>query len=75
MTDSNWLAVHDLVRAGLADYGVLENPPRSEVEVGHLAETITDHVVAAVQLSVEQRYAAKDRRRARRKDWLRLGRE
>ena len=73
MTDSNWLAVHDRVRAGLADYGVRENPPMSEVEVGYLAETITDHVVAAVQLSVEQRRAAKDRRRARRKRWLRLG--
>jgi hypothetical protein len=70
MTDSNWLAVHDRVRQGLADYDVVNHPPTSEVEVGYLAETITDHVVAAVELSVEQQRAAKERRRTGRKGWF-----
>jgi hypothetical protein len=70
VTDGNWLAVHDRVRQGLEDFGVLENPPTSEIEVGYLAETITDHVVAAVELSVEQRREAKQRRRDRTRRWL-----
>lgn len=43
--------------AGLTDGPVLENPPRTEQEVGFLAEKITDQVVAAFQAQQRDRYA------------------
>ena len=54
MARGDWQAVYDLVRAGPEDYGVLEDPPRSDVELGHVAETVTDHVVAGVRLWAER---------------------
>ena len=59
------MAVYDLVLEGLEDHHVLDDPPKTEEEVGFLAETITDHVVGAVHLSDEQRQAALERWKAR----------
>jgi hypothetical protein len=46
-TDHEWVAVEAVVRAALADADVLGDPPRTEEQVGYLAETIADHVVGA----------------------------
>ena len=46
-TDNEWVAVEKVVLEALADRDVLRYPPASEEDVGHLAETITDHIVAA----------------------------
>lgn len=46
-TDHEWAAVEAVVREALADADVLGDPPKTEEEIGYLAETITDHVVAA----------------------------
>ena len=46
-TDHAWVAVEKVVLEALADADLLAYPPKSEEEIGHLAETITDHVVAA----------------------------
>jgi hypothetical protein len=45
--DKEWVAVERAVRAGLDDVHVLTDPPKTDEEVGWLAATITDHVVAA----------------------------
>jgi hypothetical protein len=41
------VAVERVVREALADADVLGYPPKTDEELGYLAETITDHVVAA----------------------------
>ena len=46
-TDHQWVAVEKVVREALADADVLGYPPKNEEEVGHLAETISDYIVAA----------------------------
>lgn len=65
MADKYWAAVYDVVLSGLKDAQVLELPPKSEAELGHIAETVTDHVVVAVTLSRQQREEAWARRRQR----------
>lgn len=45
--DKAWLAVYKVVLAALADVDVLHSPPRTEEEVGFLAETISDHIIGA----------------------------
>ncbi|HSH60876.1 MAG TPA: hypothetical protein VK988_14815 [Acidimicrobiales bacterium] len=47
--DKEWVAVERAVRAGLDDADVLTDPPKTDEEVGWLAATITDHVVAAFE--------------------------
>ena len=49
--DHAWVAVNKLVQAGLADADLLNKPPKSEQDIDDLATTITDHVVAAFELS------------------------
>jgi hypothetical protein len=53
--------------AGIEHYDVLANPPTNDQEVGWLADAITDDVVAAVELSRDQKRAARQRWRERRK--------
>ena len=65
--DSNWLAVREHVLRGIKDYHVLDNAPTTEQDVDDLADTITDHVVTAVELSRDQKRAARQRWRERRK--------
>ena len=45
-TDWEWVAVEKVVLEALADRDELRYPPKNEEDVGHLAETITDHIVA-----------------------------
>jgi hypothetical protein len=45
-TDHHWVAVYEIVRAALLDDVQLHlDPPSSPEEVGHVAETVTDHLV------------------------------
>ena len=45
-TDHHWVAVYEVVRrALLQDVEVHKHPPENENEVGHVAETVTDHLV------------------------------
>ena len=45
-TDDHWVAVYEVVReALLQDVELQKYPPRNEDEVGHVAETVTDHLV------------------------------
>lgn len=44
--DDEWAAVYEVVIAGLNDWAFPDHPPRTPEEVGFLAETVTDHVVA-----------------------------
>ena len=60
--DRNWDAVRDVVMNGLLDDEVRDHPPMTDEERATVADTITDHVVAAVELSKEQKQAAKARR-------------
>jgi hypothetical protein len=47
-TDHHWVAVYEVVRrALLQDVEVHKHPPEDETEVGHVAETVTDHLVGA----------------------------
>ncbi len=47
-TDHHWVAVYEVVRrALLQDVEVHKHPPENENEVGHVAETVTDHLVGA----------------------------
>jgi hypothetical protein len=55
--------VNELVIRGLKDADVLGHPPTTEQELAYMAETITDHVVAAVELSREQKRSGWHRRR------------
>jgi len=49
MGNEAWIAIRRAVQAGLDDDGsMLENPPRTEEEVGYLADGITDYVVGAI---------------------------
>jgi hypothetical protein len=59
VTDRNWLAVHERVLRGLRDYDVVAHPPKDEVELGCLAETITDNVASGIELSREAKRAAR----------------
>jgi BarA-like signal transduction histidine kinase len=61
--DRNWEAVYDVVLAGLIDADVTAAPVTTEDELAEIAATVTDHVVAAVELSREQKRAAKMKRR------------
>ena len=47
--DQNWSGVYAVVEAALADYGVPQRLPDSDLEAGYLADTITDHIVAAFE--------------------------
>jgi len=58
VTDRNWLAVHERVLRGLRDYDVLAHPPKDDLELGSLAETITDNVASGIELSREAKRAA-----------------
>lgn len=45
-TDHHWAAVYEVVRdALLQDVELHKFPPQDEEEVGHVAETVTDHLV------------------------------
>lgn len=76
MGNEAWIAIRRAAEAGLNDDGdMLEYPPRTEEEVGFLADQIADHVVGAIDaasreaLRVAEREAAhRARRRPRR--WL-----
>ncbi|MGW5240043.1 hypothetical protein ACWEOW_14015 [Monashia sp. NPDC004114] len=46
--DHDWVAINELVEAGLRDANLLDAPPTSAEELGHVAETVTDHLVAAL---------------------------
>jgi hypothetical protein len=48
-TDHDWVAIYEVVEAGLRDANVLESPPSNEEELGFLADTVTDHLAAALQ--------------------------
>lgn len=48
-TDHDWVAIYELVEAALRDANVLGSPPKSEDELGYLADTVTDHLAAAWQ--------------------------
>ena len=48
-TDHDWVAINQIVEAGLRDANVLESPPATEEELGYVAETVTDHLSAALQ--------------------------
>jgi hypothetical protein len=61
VTDSNWLAVYEVVLAGLRDAEVLDHPPTSDAELVEVSKTVTDHVVAAVELSRPQKRSARER--------------
>ena len=45
--DEEWAAVYEVVMRGLKDWAVPDHLPTTAEEVGFLAETVTDHVVAA----------------------------
>jgi hypothetical protein len=59
VTDRNWLAVNERVLRGLRDYDVIAHPPTNEMELGYLAETITDNVASGVALSREAKRQAR----------------
>jgi len=61
VVDSNWLAVNELVLNGLRDAYVLEDPPKSDADLVEVSKTVTDHVVAAVELSRSQKRSARER--------------
>lgn len=44
---------------GLRDFDVLAHPPKSETELGYLAETITDSVASDIELSRDARREAR----------------
>lgn len=48
-TDHDWVAINEIVEAGLRDANVLESPPTTDEELGYVAETVTDHLSAALQ--------------------------
>lgn len=67
MTDSNWLAVREVVLRGLIDGEALTNPPTNDIELGYLADTVTDHVVAIVEAPRDLKREARQRWRERRR--------
>lgn len=42
------MAINELVEAGLRDANLLDAPPTTAEELGYVAETVTDHLVAAL---------------------------
>lgn len=46
--DREWVAVSDLVLAGLRDGYSFDDPPKTDVDLEWLAATVTDHVIAGV---------------------------
>lgn len=52
MTDLVWVELETAVREGLRDKSVLEDPPKTDEELGWLAATITDHVCGALPREV-----------------------
>src|SRR5690349_6467102 len=61
VTDRNWLAVHERVLRGLRDYDVLAHPPKDDLQLGYLAEVITDNVASGIELSREAKRATRKR--------------
>jgi hypothetical protein len=57
--DRNWLAVHERVLRGLRDFDVLAHPPKDDLELGYLAETIADNVASGIELSRHAKRAAR----------------
>jgi hypothetical protein len=47
MTDKMWVEVNALITQVLTEREILSDPPRSEIEVGYLADAITDNLVSA----------------------------
>jgi hypothetical protein len=45
--DRAWTAVREVVEQALADQDFVRNPPATEQEWGHFADTMTDFIVAA----------------------------
>ena len=47
-TDHHWAAVYEVVRQSLLqDVELHKHAPENEDQVGHVAETVTDHLVGA----------------------------
>lgn len=49
MTDHRWAEINRLVLAGLEDRDILNHPPQTQQDVENIADTITDHVITAMQ--------------------------
>lgn len=48
-TDHDWVAIRGVVEAGLRDAELLASPPvTTEEELGNVADTVTDHLAAAL---------------------------
>ncbi len=63
--DHDWVAIRQVVVDGLRDAAILEPPPASaEEDLGDIADTVADHLCAALRSGVLVKRARWWRRRA-----------
>lgn len=63
VTDHAWVAIQRAVLQGLKDKDIVHQPPHDDQELEWVADTVADHVIAAIDKATRRLLANDERHR------------